>query len=336
MKKWDQYKLRLERKRRRARALRKMRELECLAFKMGNLPKNAVISFTTLRNEFVRLPYFLDYYRKLGVSHFCIVDNGSDDGGRDYLLAQPDVSLWHTERSYKRSSFGVDWLNGLQSKHADGHWCLTVDVDEFFVYPHCDTRSLAALTNWLDASRIRSFGAMLVDTYPKGAVSESKYQAGQDPLDVAPYFDAGNYFFSRNFKYGNLWIQGGPRQRVFFKGRPAYAPALNKIPLVKWARGNVYISSTHNLLPRSLNLTFAHNGGQRASGVLMHTKFLHMFSDKAEEELKRNEHYARSREYRSYANHRGRNDNLWTEHSAKYEGWRQLQDIGLLSSGDWA
>ena len=47
----------------------------------------------TVRNEIVRLPYFLDYYRRLGAGHFLVVDNGSDDGTHEYLADQPDVSV---------------------------------------------------------------------------------------------------------------------------------------------------------------------------------------------------------------------------------------------------
>ena len=53
---------------------------------------------------------------------------------------------------------------------------------------------------------------------------------------------------------------------MFFSDQPENAPALNKIPLVKWHRSYVYASSTHALLPRGLNLTYDENGGEKASG----------------------------------------------------------------------
>ena len=85
----------------------------------------------------IRLPHFLDYYRRLGVDHFLFVDNGSDDGTAEYLAAQPDVSLWATNHSYRLARFGVDWLGWLQWRYGHGHWCLTVDADELLVYPDC-------------------------------------------------------------------------------------------------------------------------------------------------------------------------------------------------------
>lgn len=277
----------------------------------------------------------MEYYRNLGVNHFLIVDNGSDDGCFEYLQAQVDVSVWRTDASYKRSKFGVDWLNGLQSRYGHGHWTLVVDVDEFFVYPFCDSRPLRALTDWLDASSIKSFGAMLLDMYPKTSIDETSYVEGQNPFEVAEYFDSSNYMISRNKKYGNLWIQGGPRSRIFFANNPERAPALNKTPLVKWHRSYTYISSTHMLLPRGLNLVYDEWGGEKASGCLLHAKFLHMFGDKSEEELQRKQHFAASHEYKAYRKGLEKAPVLWCKWSEKYINWRQLEILGLMSKGNW-
>lgn len=302
---------------------------------MDEIADDAILLFCTLRNERVRLPFFLEYYRNLGVNHFLFVENDSDDGSREFLEKQDDVSLWTTTQSYKRSKFGVDWLNSLQSRYGVGKWNLVVDVDEFFIYPFCDSRPLRALTDWLDASSIKSFGAMLLDMYPKAALEDTSYKEGQNPIEIAEYFDAGNYHITRNPKYGNLWIQGGARARVFFANEPERAPALNKIPLVKWSRGNVYVSSTHMLLPRGLNLVYDEWGGEKASGCLLHAKFLNTLVDKSNEELSRKQHFANSHEYRAYADGLKATPSLWCRWSEKYINWRQLEILGLMSKGNW-
>jgi len=330
------YRLRLQRKRWRLRALRKSRELLSVIDRTAAIRRTDILVFSTFRNENVRLPHFLQYYRALGVNHFVMVDNHSDDGGREYLAEQPDVSLWTTGASYKRARFGVDWLNWLQRKHGHGHWCLVVDPDELLVYPFCDTRPLRALTDWLDASSIKSFGAMLLDMYPKGPLDQTPYRRADNPLDIACWFDAGNYTIQRNHRYGNLWIQGGPRMRTFFTEEPWRAPALNKIPLVKWHRNYAYASSTHMLLPRGLNLVYDEWGGEKASGVLLHTKFLDTFTVKAAEELDRRQHYAASHEYRAYAARLAERPDLWCKWSERYINWRQLEILGLMSKGNWA
>ena len=333
---WQSYRLRLLRKRWRLRALRKRREMSSVVVRTDQIRSNDILLFCTQRNERIRLPYFLQYYRDQGVNHFFFVDNDSTDGSLDYLAEQADVSVWHTKASYKRARFGVDWLNALQMKYAEGHWALVVDPDEFLIYPFCDTRPLRALTDWLDASSIKSFSAMLLDMYPKGPIGEHPYQEGQDPLEIAAWFDSGNYTLKRNKRFGNLWIQGGPRRRVFFRDAPEKAPALNKIPLVKWEKRYVYASSTHMLLPRGLNRVYDEAGGEKATGCLLHAKFLDTLEDKAAEEVTRRQHFARGREYDAYYRKDAGEDGLWTPHSERFDGWQRLETLGLMSKGNWA
>jgi hypothetical protein len=336
MKAIKRYGLRLERKRFLVRGWRKSRGLEEVANRTDSIRDGDILCFCTLRNEKVRLKYFLDYYRDRGVNHFLFVDNDSGDGTREYLAEQPDCSVWWTDESYKRARFGMDWINRLLRLHGHKHWCLTVDPDEFLVYPFSDTRPIPALTDWLDASSIKSFGAMLLDMYPKGPINGQPYAEGQNPFDIACWFDAGNYSVTRNWEYGNLWIQGGPRARAFFGDNPERAPALNKTPLVYWQKHYAYASSTHMLLPRGLNHVYDEWGGEKASGVLLHAKFLDTFSAKAAEELNRREHYAASAEYKAYADGLSQNPDFWTKWSEKYINWRQLEILGLMSKGNWA
>ncbi len=331
-----QFRLRAERHAKLLRCLRKSASLRTVQNRTDAIHPRDVLIFSTLRNEMLRLPYFLDYYRAQGVRHFLMVDNGSSDGSAEYLAQQRDVSLWSTQASYKRASFGIDWINHLLWLYGAGRWVLVVDVDEFFVYPFCDTRPITALTDWLESQGRRSFGAMLLDMYPKGPVTAHPYREGQNPFEIARWFDAGNYSIKRNPVYHDLWIQGGVRQRVVMAEAPWNAPALNKIPLVQWSRKYAYLSSTHMLLPRGLNRVYDESGGEAASGVLLHAKFLDTVIGKAQEELERREHYAGSREYRAYEDSLSRNQDLWCEWSTEYINWRQLEILGLMSKGDWA
>jgi hypothetical protein len=320
----------------RARALRKSREMSLCVDRTMQIEPNDILLFSTLRNERARLPYFLKYYREMGVDHFLFVDNGSDDGSREYLSPQPDVTLFQTDSSYKSARFGVDWLNWLLKKYGHGHWSLTLDIDEFLVYPFCDTRPISALTDWLDSSSVRAFGTILLDMYPKGSIGDVTYNEGDDPFEFGHWFDSGNYTITKNSWYGNLWIQGGPRARAFFSDNAKRAPALNKIPLVKWDRTYTYVSSTHMLLPRGLNLVYDEWGGEKTSGCLLHAKFLDTFKQKSAEELNRRQHFANSDEYKAYNEGISENPDLWCKWSEKYINWRQLEILGLMSKGNWA
>lgn len=327
------YRLRLLRKKWQIRTIARRKDLKHIKTGKNARKPGGIFLFSTMRNEVERLPYFLAYYRNLGVDQFFVVDNGSTDGTAEFLAAQPDVSLWHTDASYKRAAFGVLWLNSLLNEFGHAHWCLVVDVDELFVYPHHETRSLSALTGWLDDGLISSFSAMLIDMYAKTPVTCAR---GQNPLEVLTHFDAGNYTQRRNGRFTEQWIQGGPRQRLFFAKNPASAPALNKIPLVKWRKHFVYISSTHVLLPRSLNQVYEREGGEKICGALLHTKFLPDLAARAKEELHRGEHYDNSAEYRAYSKNESALGQMWTPQSTGYVDWQQLERLGLISLGGWA
>ena len=329
------YRLRWKRRRLLFRALRKRRQLSNITDRTAQIAPDDILAASTVRNEMVRLPFFLDHHRRLGVNHFLFVDNNSDDGTRDYLAQQPDVSLWATANSYRLSRFGVDWLTWLQIKHAHGHWCLTLDADEIFIYPFHDTRPLRALVDWLDRREVTSFGALMLDMYPKGALNAQTYQAGKDPFEILQWFDGGNYMIQRQPELQNLWIQGGPRARRFFADRPRRAPTMGKTPLVKWHRRFAYVSSTHSLLPRHLNHVYDDQGGEKTSGVLLHTKFLHTIVQKSAEEKTRGEHFANSSLYEDYYDGLMDNPDLWCEGSSQLISWRQLEAMGLMSRGLW-
>jgi glycosyltransferase involved in cell wall biosynthesis len=332
---WRAYSLRWKRRRLLARAFRRRHQVTAMADRTDEIRPGAILAFVTIRNEALRLPHFLDHYRKLGVDHFLIVDNGSDDGSLALLRDQKDVSVWSAAAGYKQSRFGLDWLTWLQRRHGTGHWCLTLDADEILIYPYCETRGLRALTERLEAQGLDAMGAMMLDLFPKGPLAAQRYAPGQNPVDVLPWFDAGNYVVQVQPKLGNLWIQGGPRARVFFADDPRRAPTLNKVPLVRWRRGNVYVNSTHAILPRHLNAVYDRSGGEQISGILLHTKFLPVVVEKSAEERERRQHFANSALYDTYYNELTKSPDLWCAASQRFTGWRQLESLGLMSRGGW-
>lgn len=310
------------------------RSLAAVINNTGAIEPADLLAFIVLRNETVRLPYFLDYYRKLGVKHFLFIDNDSSDGFIDRVGAEPDCSVWHTRASYKASKYGVHWLNYLLRKYGTGHWCLTLDPDEFLVFPHSDSRSLTELTAYLEQEGKTSFFSIMLDMYGDGTVDDAVYREGQDPLDVCPWFDATGYYQDKRPNYGEWWIRGGVRRRVFFPDQPWNAPALNKTVLVKWQHYYAYIASTHIAWPNKLNRP--HFSDTLApTGCLLHFKYLSLLREKVEEEMERKEHYAGSREYSRYLDGLNNQTVLWSPASVRFRGWRQCVDLGLMNVGRW-
>lgn len=328
----EAYKLRWKRRRLLLRSWRKRGQIRRVSG--SDIPKNGPLVFSTMRNEMQRLNHWLAHYRALGVTHFLIVDNASDDGTADHLANQPDVSVWSTPHSYKASRFGVDWLTYLQGRYGHGRWCLTVDADETLIFPGWRTEGLAGLTTHLDANGMPSFGAMMLDLYPRGSLSQSHHEPGADPVDSLPYFDRDGYTWERRMDRALISIRGGVRKRVFFEHAPDHAPHLHKIPLVKWNRRYAYLSSAHDALPRRLNVAFDAREG-RPTGVLLHSKFLNTVVARSAEEKQRGEHFTHGARYDAYYDGIIADPDFWFEGSARYEGAEQLEQLGLMTRGHW-
>ncbi|MDO6669924.1 glycosyltransferase family 2 protein [Paracoccus sp. 1_MG-2023] len=317
------------------RAIRARRALRPIADRTGGLAPDAIIAVATLRNEMAHLREFLAHHRGLGVDHFLVVDNGSTDGSRAFLAAQPDVSLWHCRAGYRDARFGLDWANALLMRHGAGRWCLTLDADELLIYPDHDRRGLRELTAHLDRRGIRGMGAVMLDLYPGGRLGTEDAAPNAPLTERLPWFDPGPWRRRRMMPRRNLWLQGGVRDRVFFADDPARAPTMNKLPLMRWTWRQVYVNSTHSMLPPHLNQLYDGPGDARLSGVLLHAKFAAGIVDRSQEELTRRQHFADPDRYAAYHRAILQRPVLRGPASVRHEGWRQLVDLGIMGTGDW-
>jgi hypothetical protein len=306
--------------------------LKIVSDKTGKIAPSDIILVCCQRNEVSRLPFFFDYYRGLGVSHFLFVDNDSDDGSLAWLSEQSDCSVWHTKASYRDAKFGMDWCNDLLRRYGANRWCLTVDADEFLVFPKMETRSLRGLCQYLDDESRRSFQVVMLDAYSDRPLNETLYEAGDDPFTTCPFFDLDGYVQDDGFGKAT-WIRGGPRLRAHFHDAPASSPGLNKTPLIKWRMHYHYRSSMHDCRPYYLN-DAQRNDSMPVTGCLFHFKFMNSLLEKTAEERVRKQHYLEGAEYDRY----GVSGNVLLYRdglSVRYEGTEQLMKLGLMSQGRW-
>jgi hypothetical protein len=311
-------------------------------------------AFAKCRNERLRLPAFLKHYRDLGVGRFFIVDNDSSDGTTEYLADQPDVRRFTPSGSFREAGGGTDWLNALLAEFGEGHWCVTVDIDEWLCYPGSELAPLRTLTAFLDRHGYEAVGCLLLDLYPGGPLAACSYKEGDDLLAAAPYFDAGPYERIPIDLCPGVLIRGGMRERIFYpkfrargaaakiyeglRGRaarrvprvhdirwlrgPRQPPVLTKVPLVRW-NGQTRYLSPHWVSPKIV---------APVTGALLHFKFLADFRERAVHEAARGEYYDGAAEYRRYAHTLdGTPDRaLMYEGSTRFEGTAQLVRLGLI------
>jgi glycosyltransferase involved in cell wall biosynthesis len=284
-----------------------------------------VRAFLLVRNEAVRLPWLLSYYRGLGINRFLVLDNGSDDGTREWLLAQgPDVHVFHTAASFAASGAGMRWTNRLLDEHGTGTWCLTVDADEVLVYPGVETLPVKGLVAYLDAVEAEALAAPMIDLYAAAPLDTVEYAPGQSLIEAFPWFDGSGYVRRDSNDFPFFRLLGGCRARVFYETKDA-GPILQKVPLIRWAPDIKYTSSKHTAFPCRV---------PDVSGALLHFKYLPEFAEQVRAEVARGQHYLGGKEYRSYLRRLERGDGLSLKApvSRRYRGSRQLVELGLMQT----
>ncbi|MCW5850178.1 MAG: glycosyltransferase family 2 protein [Anaerolineae bacterium] len=290
------------------------------------LRPDAILGCSAVRNEVARLPYFLSYYRSLGVDCFLIVDNGSTDGTLAYLLAQPDVHVWRSTLSFNQANFGAGWFEILLRHYGVGHWCLIVDADEALVYDGCEQRALPDVCRALDQQGKRVMSGLLLDMYGDRPIQATHTTPGQPFLDVCPYFDRQAYHaqYENWTVYRNQTVYfGGVRQRVFGE---AGQYILSKVPLIRYDVDCILMGGQHWTNRPAVEIA-------ADTACLLHFKYFSTFPDYARQEVARQEHYGQAMQYAEYAR-RLAEDNALTlydpQHSIRYRDSQQLVELGVI------
>jgi hypothetical protein len=156
------------------------------------------------------------------VAHFLLLDDGSTDGTAALLQAQPDVTLFAPDGTTYRDH-KVAWRSDILDAHASGRWVLVPDLDELFVYPHSDARSVADLAAHLDSEGAEALFTPMVEMYADAPLDAVPYQPGQSMLAAFSFFDASGYRLVRpRFKHLKQYptppldMYGTPRERLFY------------------------------------------------------------------------------------------------------------------------
>jgi hypothetical protein len=314
--------------------------------------QDEIRAFMTVRNEMLRLTENLDHHRKIGVARFFVIDNGSTDGSREFLLAQPDCHVFVTHNSYSESVYGVEWQAALLHEYGINHWCMVVDADEWFIYPGYETKSLSDLAAYLDQSGAQGVFSFLLDMYGRGTMSDAMSEPARSLLDTCRYFDS-EYVWQRRPRIPGIErprfpeydVVGGPRSRLFFPNLHRYRyfvsvlwrildfapvplpvalktpPTLTKIPFFRLSPGTRH--QLHRTTPIQLS---------GVTGVLLHFKFLKDFYARVMNEVNRKEHWDGASEYVRYLAKLKKNPSLSFHYagSVSYQGSDQLIRLGLL------
>lgn len=282
--------------------------------------------FVVARNEALRLKEFIEYHLALGVDRIFLIDNASTDTSLEIARTFSQVHIFQTAESYIAH---MNWVDLLLSRYGLGHWCLLLDVDEFFGYPQQELLSLPQFCQYLEQEQVTALPCLMLDMYSAHSLCETHYCENESLFSVAPYFDpgfqqlSGKHLDRRHWKMTPLTtFIGGPRQRVF--GIPSW---IGKVPLFRYSADMVIGRGSHDVI-----------GTEKSAlqGVLFHFKFLSDFVSRVESECKRNVHYANATEYNRYWEKVETNPTLGLicPESVRFRDTTQLSSLGCMRVND--
>ncbi len=280
--------------------------------------KGAVILFSCVWNEVLKLPWFLTYYRNLGVEHFVIIDNDSDDGTKEFLLEQDDVTVFWTNDSYDKFHCGICWLNELMERYGSGNWCIYVDIDELLVFPEIEKRGLVYLLDYMEKHQHEAMFAYMLDMYAENAQKQAEYKSGESFLNNSKYFSNTHHIYD-DISAPYKQVYGGIRQ----DGLSITVPQ-TKTPIIKGGKGIKLLGSSHIITPAVVS---------DVTGVLLHFKLMGDFYARVSEEAKNSKNFIGGYYAKAYANSLEQldtNHKYFNQNSIEYSSSTQLVELGLI------
>lgn len=296
-----------------------MYPLEIVHERQFDIEKPIVISIQ--KNELYRVNKFLEYYRKLGIDQFAIIDNSSSDGSFEMLYSQEDVSLYRAKEAY-RTNRREGWMNQIIDRYGFNRWYIIVDIDELLSYIGIEDHPIQELIKEVSKLGISRVRGMLVDMYPM-SFNDADNQV--DPYVVYRYFDTKTYTELEDLRLSI--VRGGFRKRIF--GSNAM---LTKYPVLYLREGDVH-GKSHFPFP------YRKNYQSQCYIALLHYKFLQGEINKYKEIVKKGNYYQGSQQYKDYIRVLEKEESwnmvLCDEQSNIYTCSNDLSSIGALSKIDF-
>ncbi len=296
------YRRRASRSKIRSQVLDDIRHLQPFNVNMAAIAAAKRLLICCIGPRTNELPVFVRHYRDMGVEHMLFIDCSNSSTVSEFLMEQVDCSTWITSMGFKESAYGRRFYNSLLHHFCIEKWTFCVDIDELFIFPYMETRSLQDLIGQLDDCERRTLWALGIEVYGSGPLL--KTDPGSTDLR---YFDPTGYYQSYGNK-GQIEVRGGPRTRLLdlrqkerslqinefppeeiihrfpesCKGyiHPAEfyrAPSLHKLPLVKPDQGFFYSFRQRDVMDKKMN--WPHKWHPCPTGILLTYKYNKQFCE---------------------------------------------------------
>ncbi|QZO08497.1 glycosyltransferase family 2 protein [Enterococcus raffinosus] len=232
-------------------------------------------------NDINKIGEFLNYYRNLGIEHFVVMDNCSDDGTLNFLMKQKDVDIYQINTKYN-SQKRAGWRNRLIAYYGLERYYLCLDSDEFLFFEDSENSDIKSLINIMKTKGQKHIRSFLLDMYADKFFYNS---TGEDFINQCVYYDWSTYSES---KYGvGIHLRGGVRERIF-----GISNENTKYPLFKATKGDFFTDH--------YPIFYQQKYSQSLDCGLKHYKFLPTDIKKYQEFVKSGIYSNGSSEYKRY------------------------------------
>lgn len=282
-----------------------------------------VVVFSAARDEYLRLPAFLDHHRRMGVRVFVMIDNGSTDGTYEFLLAQPDVILYRTDDDYVNAGLGMRWINHLIEDLETSNWCLFLDADELLVFPDFERLGITHLLDYLNRKGHTAVGSYMLDMHPASLNAQDGLEPGDDLIAHSPFL-TNTYNFQPFPLSPYTDVRGGFRPTVLGE---KYRQ-MTKCPLVHSDAGIKFLASSHETTPSVIS---------DVKTALLHFKFVGDALTRSENEVEWTDYVYYAERNRVLERLRQQqieegDVDFMSEHAVRFENSMQLFALGLIDA----
>jgi hypothetical protein len=243
---------------------------------------------------------FIAHYRKLGVGHIVLLDNGSADDTVAQASGHADVSVFQTRLPFRNNNRQMRRYLVRRFTGRD-RWALVVDVDELFDYPCSDRIGLASLLGYLRSRGYTTMVSYLLDMLPDRPMSQVDahlpMQQAYRHYDVSAVRKRG--YFDRDGYGGEQWVAhnqlANPAVKRYVGGVRAQAFDLPEVYLIKHP---LHLRDGRARLVHQHFVDRAHVAD--ITGVLCHYKFTPGFGAKVDAAVRSAAYADGSWEYQRY------------------------------------
>lgn len=222
--------------------------------------KMSPVYICVVKDDLARIQMSYEHHKKIGVTNFVFIDNGSSDGTLEWLQNQP-VVVYQTLDPFIMWA-KVAWVSKVINHFGFDRWYLILDSDELFAYAGCEDDLIGEYIAQLERKGIEKDFSFMLDMYNDEVLFENK-NSEMSIQERFCYFDADSYELQNCLHYKK--VIGGPRQRVF-ASKDTMEMLQNKYPLVYYKKGDIY--RYHYVSP------YFDNFSKKCTSALLHYKFL--------------------------------------------------------------